>query len=57
MKIERTFTPTGFKTAIEVAKHEGHEFKGMTWDAACFADLIITREYESEHENICEVIK
>lgn len=57
MKIERTFTPTAFKTAIEVAKHEGHEFKGMTWDAACFADLIITREYESEHENICEVIK
>lgn len=48
MTIQRTYTKTAFESAIALAKAEGHIFLGMTWDAACFKDLIILREYEEK---------
>lgn len=45
MIIQRTYTKTAFESAVALAKAEGHKFLGMTWDAACFTDLIIIRVY------------
>lgn len=46
MKIKYYETKLSWKAAVEQAKAEGHRFLGLTWNAACFDDLIIARLFD-----------
>ncbi len=48
MKIKRYYTKLSFEQAVELYKREGHKFLGLTWNSACFKDMILIREYDNE---------
>ncbi len=48
MEIKKYYTKTSFEQAIELFKREGHKFLGLTWDSACFDDMILIRKYENK---------
>lgn len=48
MTIKKYYTELSFKQAIELYKREGHKFLGLTWNCACFKDMILVREYDNK---------
>lgn len=48
MIIKKYYTELSFKQAVELYKSQGHKFLGLTWDCACFNDLILVREYKEK---------
>ena len=46
MKVKTYYTKLSWLAAVKEAKIKGHKFLGLTWDAACFDDLVIIRRYD-----------
>lgn len=48
MIIKKYYTEMSFKQAVELYKREEHLFLGLTWNCACFKDMILVREYDNK---------
>lgn len=48
MTIKKYYTELSFKQAVDLYKREGHQFLGLTWNVACFKDMILIRDYENK---------
>lgn len=48
MVIKKYYTKLSFEQAVELYKRENHKFLGLTWDCACFKDIILVRAYDNK---------